>query len=272
MSALNFHTKLSIRDSGVDLSNDAFIWASRNVGGRDAMEVFVSCDVWPLPTGVSFEHVKVDSTPISKLKISLPRFPLCHEDEEDDAHFLVRGKQEARNIMGSYTHTEHEACLACLPNSGRLNRVLEVAGVANAPRPVPIFAEVLKKRKGDATVKASAKRPKVLDKKGAEPASANGACASGGSKRPSGATIVPAKSLKLSKSIIPRIIALVAAACTMPELHCSGNLLGASGYRAGDVGLSCTTVPGMKKAATSAKKCIVLAIGALAVISSEGTQ
>jgi hypothetical protein len=272
MSALNFHTKLSIRDSGVDLSNDAFIWASRNVGGRDAMEVFVSCNVWPLPTSVSFEHVKVDSTPISKLKIPLPRFPLCHEDEEDDAHFLVRGKQEARNIMGSYTHTEHEACLACLPSSGRLNRVLEVAGVANAPRPVPIFAEVLKKRKGDATVKASAKRPKVLDKKGAEPASANGACASGGSKRPSGATIVPAKFLKLSKSIIPRIIALVAAACTMPELHCSGNLLGASGYRAGDVGLSCTTVPGMKKAATSAKKCIVLAIGALAAISSEGTQ
>jgi hypothetical protein len=58
----------------------------------------------------------------------------------------VRGKQEARNIMGSYTHTEHEACLACLPNSGRLNRVLEVAGVANAPRPVPIFCRGSKEK------------------------------------------------------------------------------------------------------------------------------
>jgi hypothetical protein len=50
----------------------------------------VSCGVWPLAGNVSFEHVKVDLTLISKLKVPLPRFPLSHEGEENDAHFLAR--------------------------------------------------------------------------------------------------------------------------------------------------------------------------------------
>jgi hypothetical protein len=75
MSSLNFHTKPSIESSGEDLSDDAFVWASRNIGGRDAVEEFVSCSVWPLAGGVSFEHVKVALTPVSKLKVPLPRFP-----------------------------------------------------------------------------------------------------------------------------------------------------------------------------------------------------
>jgi hypothetical protein len=134
MSALNFHTKSSIQDSGEDLSDDAFVWASKNVGGLDAVEEFVSCGVWPLATSVNFEHVKVDLTPVSQLNVPLLRFSLSHEDEEDDTHFLVRVEQEARNIVGSYTCTEHEACIASLPNNDRMNRVLKVAGVAYMPR------------------------------------------------------------------------------------------------------------------------------------------
>jgi hypothetical protein len=168
MSALNFLTKPSIHNSGKDLHGDPFVWASKNIGGRDAVEEFVSCGVWPLAAGVNFEHVKVDFTPVSKLKVHLLRVPLSHEDEEDDTHFLARVEQEARNIVGSYTRMEHEACIASLPNNGRLNRVLEVAGVAYGPRVVPIFVEVSKKRKSDATVKVLAKRLKVPEKKGAE--------------------------------------------------------------------------------------------------------
>jgi hypothetical protein len=90
MSALNFHTKPSIQNSGEDLSDDAFISASRNIEGRDDVEEFVSCGVWPLATIVNFEHVKVDLTPVWKLKVPVPRFPLYREDEEDDTHFLAR--------------------------------------------------------------------------------------------------------------------------------------------------------------------------------------
>jgi hypothetical protein len=148
MSALNFHTKPSIRDSGENLSDDAFVWASKNIGGRDIMEEFVSCGVWPLAAGVSVEHVKVDLTLVLKLKVRLPRFPMSREDEEDDTHLLTRVTQKARNIVGSYTCVERESCIASLPNNGCLNRVLKVVGVAYWPHPVPVFGEVLKKKSG----------------------------------------------------------------------------------------------------------------------------
>jgi hypothetical protein len=135
----------------------------------------VSCSVWPLATCVNFGHVKFDLTLVSKLKVPLQRFPLSRKDKEDDTHFRAKVEQEARNIVGSYTCMEHEAYVACVPNNGRLNCVLEVAEVAYVPHPVPVFAEVLKKRKADAIVKVSAKRPKVAKKKGAEPAKVSGA-------------------------------------------------------------------------------------------------
>jgi hypothetical protein len=65
MSALNFHTKPSIPDSAQDLNDDAFIWASQNIRGRDVVEEFVSYGILPLSADVDFVHVKVDSTPAS---------------------------------------------------------------------------------------------------------------------------------------------------------------------------------------------------------------
>jgi hypothetical protein len=50
----------------------------------------VSCGVWPLGGDVSFEHVKVDLTPVLNLKVPLPRFSLSREDEEDGTRFLAR--------------------------------------------------------------------------------------------------------------------------------------------------------------------------------------
>jgi hypothetical protein len=260
MSALNFHTKPSVRDSGVDFSDIAFVWASRNVRGRDAVEEFMSYGVWPLAADVSFENVKVDLTPVLKFKIPLPRFPLCHKDEEDDARFLARVEQGARSLPCQSSQTQ--LLESCARGGG--------SGLRASPG--AHFRRGSKERKADATVTASAKRLKVPKKKGADPARNFGARASGGSKRPSGATVVPAQSVKLSKGIVPRAIASAAATRITPKLSGPGNLLDASGSRAGDGGLSCTTMPGTKKGATSTKKRIILAIGALAAISSEGTQ
>jgi hypothetical protein len=65
MSALNFRMKPSVSYSIPDLNDDALIWASQNIGGRDAVEEFVSCGICLLSAGVDFEHVKVGLTPIS---------------------------------------------------------------------------------------------------------------------------------------------------------------------------------------------------------------
>jgi hypothetical protein len=111
---------------------------------------------------------------------------------------------------------KHEACIACLPNNGRLNHVLEVEGWLMGLARLPIFVEVLKKRKADATVKVLAKRLKVHDKKGAEPTKVSGARESGGPKRPLSAGILPTKSVKLNKGTVPRAIASAAAARITP--------------------------------------------------------
>jgi hypothetical protein len=114
MSALKFHMKPSFNCPDDDLSDRAFVWASKYIDGRDAMEEFVPCGVWPLVAGVNFERVKVRETSVLKLKAPLPKFPLRREDDEDDTEFLVRVEQEARVIMGSYTHMEHKACITGL--------------------------------------------------------------------------------------------------------------------------------------------------------------
>jgi hypothetical protein len=231
-SALNFHTKPSVQDFVEDLSDDAFVWACKNIRGRGAVEEFVSCGIWPLSVGLDFEHVKVGLIPASQLKVPLPNFPLSHEGEHD-VQLLARVKQEARNIVGSYTHTEHEACIASLPNNGRLNCVLEVAGVAYGPRSVLVSMEVLKKRKADVAVKVLAKRPKATEKKGARLMKVFESRASGGSKRPSGVDIPPTKSVKLSKGTVSRAIASAAATRIMPEMRISDVSAGAGGAKGG---------------------------------------
>jgi hypothetical protein len=96
--------------------------------------------------------VLVGVTPILKLKVPLPSFVAFHKDDEDDVKFLVRVESDARVIMGSYTHLEHDTCTAGLHNKGYLNLVLELMGVSYGPRLVPgfdAFTEASKKRKTD---------------------------------------------------------------------------------------------------------------------------
>jgi hypothetical protein len=173
--------------------------------------------------------------------------------------------------MGGYTRTEHEACIANLPNNGLLNRVLEDAGVGYGPRPVPISAEVLKKRKADAAGKVLAKRPKVAKMTSVGLAKVYRSCGGGSSKWPTGADIPPVKSAKLSEGIIPRAVALAAVACIMLETCISMVSTGTEGAKGGEKRPGCKTMPGTK-VAPYAKKCIIPAIGALAALSSDGTE
>jgi hypothetical protein len=263
--------KPSVQDSVEHLNDDAFILACKNIGGRDIVEEFVSCGVWPLSIGVDFVLVKVDLTPFSQHNVPLPNFPLSHEDGEDDVQLLARVEQEDRNIMGGYTHTEYEAYIASLPNNGCLNHVLEVAGLAYGPRPVPVSIEVLKKWKAHAATKVSAKRPKVTEKKGAGLTKVSRSHMSGGLKRPSGVDIPLTMFAKLSMGTVPRAIASTATTHIMPEMRISEVPTGVGGAKGDGRDLGCKIVPGAK-AAPFAKKCIVPAIEALAAMSSEGTE
>jgi hypothetical protein len=77
--------------------------------------------------------------------------------------------------------------------------------------------------------------------------------------------------MKLSKNTIPRAIASMATMHVTLEEPGSKNVSGALGSKAGEGGPSPKIIVGAKKATTSIKEYNVT-IGALANISSEGTQ
>jgi hypothetical protein len=60
----------------------------------------------------------------------LLEFPLARLEGESIDHFLVRVELDVENVVGSYSHVDHDACIKAIPNGGRLNRVFEKVGAA----------------------------------------------------------------------------------------------------------------------------------------------
>jgi hypothetical protein len=176
MCSLEFRTEPPFDRADDDSGDVAFVQATKFIGGRDAVEEFIACSMYPLAVGASFDRVATRTTPVSKLKVPLSKFATVRKDDnEDDVQFLARVELEAEDIVGSYTKVEHDACLAHVCNRGRLNRVFELAGVTYGPRPVSDideFTEATRKRNLDTAGKNPSKRPKAAEKKKMEAAKA----------------------------------------------------------------------------------------------------
>jgi hypothetical protein len=131
-----------------DLGDIAFVQATKFIGGRDAMEEFIACGMYPLAAGADFDRVATCTTLVSKLKVPLLKFTVaCKDDNEDDA------------------------CLGHVCNGGRLNHVFELAEVAYGPCAMPDtdeFTEAMWNRKLDAVGKNPSKHPKAVRKKKAD--------------------------------------------------------------------------------------------------------
>jgi hypothetical protein len=154
-----------------DSGDVTFVKDMNFIGGREAVEEYMACGMYPLSASISFERVTDSVTPVSRLKLPLPKFHAVRQGDEDDVLFLVRVELEAEGVVGSYTHLENDVCMAGLPNGGRLNWVFELADVLYGSRPVPstdAFTEASRKRKMDAAGKMTVKRAKAAEKKKAE--------------------------------------------------------------------------------------------------------
>jgi hypothetical protein len=96
-----------------DSGDIAFIHATKFIRGRDAMEEFLACGMYPLVADAGFDRVATRTMPISKLKVPLPKFMAVRkDDDEGDVQFLEMVELEAEGIVGSYTKPEHDAFLA----------------------------------------------------------------------------------------------------------------------------------------------------------------
>jgi hypothetical protein len=72
-------------DCADDDSGDvAFVQATKYIGGRDVMEEFIAWGMYPLAPGAGFDRVATCTTPVSKLKVLLPKFTAIRKDDNED--------------------------------------------------------------------------------------------------------------------------------------------------------------------------------------------
>jgi hypothetical protein len=112
----------------------AFIKATGAIGGCDGVEAYLACGLYPLSANFGLGDITDGRTPVSKLKILLPKFRVVRSDEEGDIKFLTRVELEVENVVGSYSCPKPGACIKSLPNGGWLNRVFELPGDADGLR------------------------------------------------------------------------------------------------------------------------------------------
>jgi hypothetical protein len=168
--------------------------------------VSTSCRCWLC-------RVATHTTPVSKLKVPLPKFIAVRKDDnDDDVQFLARVELEAEGIVGSYTKPKHDACLAHVRNGGQLNHVFELAGVTYGLRPMlgtEEFTEAVRKRKVDTAGKNPSKWPKVAGKKKMEVVNVAPSWRKASLKWPSAAEVASARPLKQSKKAMAHLSAAV---------------------------------------------------------------
>jgi hypothetical protein len=89
--------------------------------------------LFPLLVSFDLGEIADGETPMSKLTVPLPDFPVTKFLEETNDHFFERVEQAIGDVVGRYAHGEYDVCIAVVPNMGHQNQVFEQAGVPQWP-------------------------------------------------------------------------------------------------------------------------------------------
>jgi hypothetical protein len=76
MSTLDYTVEPEVECPYSDVNDAAFIWAMATIGGRDAVDEFLACGVYPLASGFGFRDVDIGTTVMSKVETPLPILPM----------------------------------------------------------------------------------------------------------------------------------------------------------------------------------------------------
>jgi hypothetical protein len=74
MSALDYTVEPEVECSDDDTNDAAFVQATTIIGSQDTIEEFLACKMFALASGFGFKYVPVSTTPMSKIRTSLPLF------------------------------------------------------------------------------------------------------------------------------------------------------------------------------------------------------
>jgi hypothetical protein len=74
MCGLDFRMEPPFDCTDDDSGDVAFVKVTSFIDGQDVVEECLACEMHPLSPGVSFERIANGLTPISRLKLPLPKF------------------------------------------------------------------------------------------------------------------------------------------------------------------------------------------------------
>jgi hypothetical protein len=165
MSELDYAVEPEVECPDNDPNDDAFVRVNVTIGGRDAVEEYTMCKIFPLAASFGFESVPLWMTPILKVETPLPLFAVGTIAREHANHFLVEIETQTEKVLQSFGPREYDALrVANIPNGGRLNHVFEQMGVSYFPHPEPGFVasqSANRKQKAEVVKKPAAKKVKA---------------------------------------------------------------------------------------------------------------
>jgi hypothetical protein len=162
MGELDYAVEPKVECLNNDPNDVAFIQVTATIGGRDVVEEYVACKIYPLAASFNSESVPLGMTPVSKVETPLPLFSMGTIAVEHADRFLAEVETKAERVLGRFGPREYNALrVANIPNGGRLNHVLKQMGVPYFPCPRPGSAASQSnnnKRKADVAKKLVAKK------------------------------------------------------------------------------------------------------------------
>jgi hypothetical protein len=126
MIPLNYSTEVTFECGPADANVAAFTEVASTIGGRNTVEEFLACGLWPLSEKFGFK-VEPKETPLSKVVVLMPQVTPIIGVQELGATFKTRIAKAASLLVGNYNISEHNAYKGL--RHGRLNRVFELASV-----------------------------------------------------------------------------------------------------------------------------------------------
>jgi hypothetical protein len=71
MGELDYDVESEVECPDTDPSNAAFVRAAATIRGRDVVEEYVACKIYPLAASFGFESAPLGTTPMSKVETPL---------------------------------------------------------------------------------------------------------------------------------------------------------------------------------------------------------
>jgi hypothetical protein len=100
MSALDYEVEPSVDCPNTNVNDADFVRAT--IGGRDAIEEFLACGMYPLSVAISFENMSDGTTTMSKVVVPLPIFPMGPVSATTANRFLAKVETNAEQFLGSH--------------------------------------------------------------------------------------------------------------------------------------------------------------------------